>query len=86
MLNLKSAGETALVTGDVIHHPLQLVRPEWSCRACEDPVQSAKTRIAMLERVADTNTLLCPAHFPSPTMGHVVSASGDGYRYKMLGE
>jgi glyoxylase-like metal-dependent hydrolase (beta-lactamase superfamily II) len=86
MLNLKSGDETALMTGDVIHHPLQLVRPEWSCRACENAEQSAKTRMAMLERVADTSTLLCPAHFSSPTMGHVVSEPGDGYRYKMLGE
>jgi glyoxylase-like metal-dependent hydrolase (beta-lactamase superfamily II) len=87
MLNLKSGDETALMTGDAIHHPLQLVRPDWSCRACENPELSAKTRIAMLERVADTSTLFCPAHFSSPSMGHVVSApGGDGYRYKMLGE
>ena len=33
MLNLKSGGETALMSGDVIHHPLQLIRPEWSSRA-----------------------------------------------------
>lgn len=37
MLNLKSGEETALMSGDVIHHPLQLIRPEWSSRACEDP-------------------------------------------------
>ncbi len=87
MLNLESRGERALMTGDVIHHPLQLVRPEWSCRACEDPAQSARTRTAMLERVADSDTLLCPAHFASPTMGHVLSApGGDGYRYRFLGE
>ena len=85
MLNLKSGQESALMSGDVIHHPLQLVRPDWSCRACEDPVQSAITRTAMLERVADTDTLLCPAHFSSPTMGHVVSAGDDGFRFRFVG-
>ena len=84
MLNLKSGEETALMSGDVIHHPLQLIRPEWSSRACEDPHLSAVSRTKMLERVADTNTLLCPAHFGSPTMGHVISHATDGFRYRLI--
>ena len=86
MLNLKSGEETALMSGDVIHHPLQLIRPEWSSRACEDPHLSAVSRTKMLERVADTNTLLCPAHFGSPTMGHVISHVTDGFRYRLIDE
>ncbi|MAI14041.1 MAG: MBL fold metallo-hydrolase [Rhodospirillaceae bacterium] len=86
MLNLKSGEETALMSGDVIHHPLQLIRPEWSSRACEDPHLSAASRTKMLERVADTNTLLCPAHFGSPTMGHVISHATDGFRYRLIDE
>ena len=84
MHNLKSGEETALMSGDVIHHPLQLIRPEWSSRACEDPHLSAVSRTKMLERVADTNTLLCPAHFGSPTMGHVISHATDGFRYRLI--
>jgi len=86
MLNLKSGDNSALMSGDVIHHPLQLIRPEWSSRACEDPVQSAISRTKMLERIADTDTLLCPAHFGSPTMGHVISDAAGGFRYKLIGE
>ena len=86
MLNLKSGEETALMSGDVIHHPLQLIRPQWSSRACEDPQLSAVSRTKMLERVADTNTLLCPAHFGSPTMGHVISHATDGFRYRLIGK
>ena len=86
MLNLKSGEKTALMSGDVIHHPLQLIRPEWSSRACEDPHLSAVSRTKMLERVADTNTLLCPAHFGSPTMGHVISHATDGFRYRLIDE
>jgi len=84
MLNLKSGEETALMSGDVIHHPLQLIRPDWSSRACEDPHLSAVSRTKMLERIADTNTLLCPAHFGSPTMGHVISHATDGFRYRLI--
>ncbi len=84
MLNLKSGNNSALMSGDVIHHPLQLIRPEWSSRACEDPVQSAISRTKMLERIADTDTLLCPAHFGSPTMGHVISHATGGFRYNLI--
>jgi len=84
MLNLKSGEERALMSGDVIHHPLQLIRPDWSSRACEDPHLSAVSRTKMLERIADTNTLLCPAHFGSPTMGHVISHATDGFRYRLI--
>ena len=84
MLNLKSREETALMSGDAIHHPIQLIRPEWSSRACEDPHLSAVSRTKMLERVADTNTLLCPAHFGSPTMGHVISHPNGGFRYRLI--
>ncbi|MBH67821.1 MAG: MBL fold metallo-hydrolase [Rhodospirillaceae bacterium] len=85
MLNLKSGNETALMSGDVIHHPLQLIKPEWSSRACEDPKLSAISRANMLERIADTDTLLCPAHFGSPTMGHVIGHADGGYRYRLIG-
>jgi glyoxylase-like metal-dependent hydrolase (beta-lactamase superfamily II) len=85
VLNLSSGGSDAVLSGDVIHHPIQLVRPEWSSRACEDRMLSAKTRRALIERYADTNTLIAPAHFASPTMGHICS-HGDGFGFKLLGE
>ena len=50
VLNLRSGGASAVLSGDVMHHPVQLIRPEWSSRACEDPVLSATTRRALLER------------------------------------
>lgn len=82
VINLESAGEKAVLSGDVVHHPIQLLKPEWSSRACEDPVLSAATRRALLEKHADTGTLFCPAHFASPTVGHVVSR-GDAFAYRL---
>jgi glyoxylase-like metal-dependent hydrolase (beta-lactamase superfamily II) len=81
VVNLRSGDATAILSGDVIHHPVQLVRPEWSSRACGDRPQSRATRRALLERVADTGTLLAPAHFATPSLGHVVS-HGDAFRYR----
>ncbi len=85
VLNLRSQGRTAVLSGDVMHHPVQLIRPDWSSRACEDPVQSAATRRALLERIADTDTLIAPAHFPAPSIGHVRSR-GEAFDYRFLGE
>jgi hypothetical protein len=66
----------------MLHHPLQLVHPNWSSGFCADPLLSAQTRRNMLERIADTNTVLMPAHFPTPTWG-VVKAKGDGFRLQV---
>ena len=82
VINLKSGDETAVLTGDVMHHPLQLCCPHWSSRACEDREQSARTRTALIERYADTSTLMAPAHFASPTMGHIVSR-GDAFAWRL---
>ena len=83
VLNLQSQGHNAVMCGDVMHHPLQLVRPEWSSRACEDPAMSTATRRAFIERHADTDTLIAPAHFASPTMGHIISR-GDAFGYRHI--
>ena len=85
VLNLQSQGANAVLSGDVIHHPIQLVCPEWSSRACEDPIQSATTRRALIERYADTDTLIAPAHFASPTMGHITSR-GDSFGFRLIGK
>jgi len=82
VINLESNGRKAVLSGDVMHHPLQLVRPEWSSRACEDRAMSAKTRRALIERYADTDTLIAPAHFASPSIGHIVSR-GEAFAYRL---
>ena len=84
VVNLSSGDHRAVLSGDVIHHPLQLIRPEWSSRACEDKVLSATTRRALIERYADTDTLIAPAHFASPSIGHIISR-GDAFGYRLIG-
>jgi glyoxylase-like metal-dependent hydrolase (beta-lactamase superfamily II) len=73
------SGPGAVVTGDLIHSPLQARYPEISCKPDYDPKQAAQTRRAFLERFCDSGTLCCTAHFPSPSVGHIVRW-GDGFR------
>jgi glyoxylase-like metal-dependent hydrolase (beta-lactamase superfamily II) len=73
-------GADALITGDMIHSPLQTRYPELSARPDYDPKQSAQTRRNVFGRVCDTATLLCTAHFPSPSVGRLVSR-GDAFDF-----
>ena len=62
-------GSHAVLSGDVIHHPVQLIHPKWSTNFCINPEESRITRIALLEEYANTDTLLLPAHFQPPEYG-----------------
>ncbi len=70
----------AVMCGDLIHSPLQARYPEISMRADFDPKQSALTRRRFLEEHCDTETLVCTAHFPSPSIGRF-TRWGDGFRF-----
>jgi glyoxylase-like metal-dependent hydrolase (beta-lactamase superfamily II) len=63
--------DEAVLTGDLIHSPLQARYPELSMSSDFDPAQAATTRRGFLERYCDTSTLCCTAHFPSPSTGHI---------------
>ncbi len=76
---IESRSETAVITGDMIHHPCQIARPDWSVEQDSDKKASAATRRAALKDWADTPTLIIGTHFAAPTAGRIVR-DGDGYR------
>ncbi|WP_328374774.1 MBL fold metallo-hydrolase [Streptomyces sp. NBC_00440] len=78
-VELRSQGEAALITGDCIHHPVQMLDPNLGSCVDIDPELAVRTRQRILGSLAGTRTLLLGSHFPPPTAGHVV-AQGDSYR------
>ena len=77
-----SKGAEAVMSGDLIHSPLQLKYPEWGFSADSDPDLAAKTRHAFLEAHCDRDRLVMTAHFPSPSVGHVTrDGSNFGFRF-----
>lgn len=75
---VESGGAAALITGDVVHSPLQFVRPDITAdRFDADPDEATRTRRALIGMLADTGTTVLGTHFPPPTSGVVVRA-GDG--------
>lgn len=80
VLNIASQGARGVVTGDVIHHQIQLRFPAMSTMADADRDLARQTRTALIEKHAGTGTLLLPAHFRDPTIGTIERAS-EGFRY-----
>ncbi|MGE0418109.1 MAG: MBL fold metallo-hydrolase [Acetobacteraceae bacterium] len=76
---IESKGESALITGDFMHHPCQIAHPEWDTTADSDKEQGIRTRRIMFERLADTPCLVIGTHFAGATAGRIVR-DGDTYR------
>lgn len=81
-VHLKNAGGEAIFCGDMMHHPLQVARPQMSTNFDTDQKQAAATRRKFLERTVGTNTLVVPAHFPGATSGYVQERGAGGYGFK----
>lgn len=71
-------GNEALITGDMIHSPLQARYPELGMFSDYDSEMSGATRRALLERFCGTSTAICTAHFPAPSIGQL-SRWKDGF-------
>ncbi|WP_406210045.1 MBL fold metallo-hydrolase [Kitasatospora sp. NBC_01560] len=78
-VQLSSNGETALVTGDCIHHPVQFAHPAIGSCVDIDPDRSRATRHDLLRSLAGSGGLVLGTHFPPPTAGRVI-VDGDAYR------
>ncbi|MEU3710445.1 MBL fold metallo-hydrolase [Streptomyces catenulae] len=78
-VELRGRTRTAVITGDCVHHPVQLGHPTLGSCVDTDPAQAVATRRALLDSLAGTDTLLLGTHFPPPTAG-VVRTQGAAYR------
>jgi glyoxylase-like metal-dependent hydrolase (beta-lactamase superfamily II) len=78
-VRIRSEGGEALITGDFMHHPCQIARPDWSSTADSDPDAARRTRLRMLSELCDRPVLVIGTHFAGATAGHIVR-DGDTYR------
>ncbi|MBO79223.1 MAG: MBL fold metallo-hydrolase [Gammaproteobacteria bacterium] len=77
---IQSKGESAIITGDMLHHPCQIVHPDWSTTADTDQSMAAATRTEFLRQYSDQPVLVIGTHFAAPTAGHIVK---DGLAYRL---
>jgi glyoxylase-like metal-dependent hydrolase (beta-lactamase superfamily II) len=76
---IESRGARAVITGDAIHHPCQLVHPEWGALVDADHIMTVATRRTMLDGAVADRSLLIGSHWAGSSCGHIVRESG-GYR------
>lgn len=74
---IESQGQSAVISGDAVHHPCQIAHPEWKTFDTDSDLAN-KTRRRLLERFADTKTVFIGSHFAEPLAGKV-KREGTGF-------
>ena len=80
-VEISSQGEEAIITGDLMHHPVQCSDPDWASAFDFDPAQAKETRLAFLKRYADSEVRVIGTHFASPTIGRITT-QGPSWKFE----
>lgn len=80
-IGLTSNGEEALFGGDIMHHPIQVYRPEWNSVYCVDTEKARVSRRWALEYLADRHALFFSSHFAETSAGRV-TREGDRFMWR----
>ena len=80
-VRIESEGETAVITGDMTHHPCQMAHPDWSPVFDSDPGAAATTRARLFAEWADQPILDIGTHYAGPTAGKV-RRDGAAFRFE----
>jgi glyoxylase-like metal-dependent hydrolase (beta-lactamase superfamily II) len=78
-VRIESGGERAVITGDMVHHPVQLAEPTWGSHPDAQPDRAVQTRRDFVARYGDTDVLVIGTHFSGATAGKIVK-DGDSCR------
>ena len=79
-IQIASGGHEGVITGDVVHHPVQLAEPEWENNFDMDKDAGARTRKSFFARYGDKPSLVITSHFADPSAGRIVK-DGAGWRF-----
>jgi glyoxylase-like metal-dependent hydrolase (beta-lactamase superfamily II) len=75
-LFVESGNSRALLVGDALHSPIQVLHPEWGTAGDRDPKAAERARRHIIETYTDSGVLLMTGHFPAPSVGHLVAVGG----------
>ena len=79
-VEIAGAGQATLVTGDVMHSPIQCLKPDWNFAYDHDPHQAAESRRNFLGIADEKRSRILGSHFPLPSYG-TVSSTGDAVEW-----
>ena len=72
-VHLRSNGQDAINTGDMMVNPVQIAEPQWSQQSDVDKALAIETRSQFINQHCDTDTLILGTHFNTPTGVYIVS-------------
>lgn len=75
-LVLVSAGERAVIVGDIFNHPAQVNEIEWNAGFDFDQELARQTRRRVMERLERDGSLVAAGHYPAPGFGRIEQAGG----------
>ncbi len=78
---IRSNGAEAVITGDMMHHPIQIAIPDLCSNFCTDPDQARATRREFLKTHEADGAVIFGTHFCDPPAGRVVR-DGDTWRFE----
>ncbi len=78
---VRSQGEEAIFSGDVLHNVMQIVRPEVNSGYCIWPDAARAARMRLLEAASQRNALILPVHFGAPYCGYA-RREGSGFVFE----
>jgi glyoxylase-like metal-dependent hydrolase (beta-lactamase superfamily II) len=81
MIVLSGGDERAVLLGDVVHHPVQLLDDRWERVIDVDEARARRTQVALVGELLRDGTPVAGAHFPGLRFGRVV---GDGDRRRWV--
>ncbi len=79
-LDISAGAEPITITGDLVHHPMQLARPDIAEVADHDADLARRTRSDFFDHHARHGTLLAATHFPGNPMGRA-ERDGPAWRF-----
>lgn len=76
-VRISSNGEEGVITGDLMHHPIQCKMPHRTARFDLDKDAGRATRVGFVERYTDSNVLVIGSHFADPSAGYITGKGAD---------
>ena len=84
-VRISSNGHEAVITGDLMHHPMQVAMPHRQATFDMDKEAGRQTRMGFVEKYADSGVMVIGAHFAGPTAGHITTHGEGDVRFDGLG-
>ncbi len=73
---VSSGSDRAMLLGDVVHCPVELLDDEWAGISDVDPDLALRTRRALVEELEGSDTPVAAAHFPGLRFGRLLFGAG----------